>query len=82
MWNLLQTSQLLEGYEVEVLIRSLLSQFEQYIKLNKKISAEIVVSITGIEDPIRLADTIAAHMPLKIEEKQKILEIVDFKLTN
>lgn len=71
---------LLEGYEVEGLIRSLLSQFEQYIKLDKKFSAEIVVSITGIDDPIRLADTIAAHMPFKIADKQKILEIADFKL--
>lgn len=69
----------LEGYEVEGLIRSLLSQFEGYVKLDKKFSSEIVVSITGIEDPIRLVDTIAAHMPFKIPDKQKILEIVDFK---
>lgn len=69
----------LEGYEVEGLIRSLLTQFDQYIKLDKKFSTEIVISITGIDDPIRLVDTIAAHMPFKIADKQKILEITDFK---
>lgn len=69
----------LEGYEIEALMRSLLSQFETYVKLDKKFSAEIVVSITGIDDPIRLVDTIAAHMPFKIADKQKILETVDFK---
>ena len=61
--------------EIEVLIRSLLSQFEQYVKLNKKIPPEIITSLSGIEDPVRLIDTIAAHMSLKIAEKQKILEI-------
>jgi ATP-dependent Lon protease len=61
--------------EMEVLIRSLISQFEQYIKLNKKIPPEILTSLTGIDDPVRLVDTIAAHMSLKIPEKQKVLEI-------
>lgn len=59
----------------EVLIRSLISQFDQYIKLNKKIPPEILSSLAGIDDPVRLIDTIAAHMPLKIPEKQQILEI-------
>jgi len=61
--------------EVEVLMRSLISQFEQYIKLNKKVPPEILSSLAGIDEPIRLVDTIAAHMSLKIPEKQKVLEI-------
>ncbi|MGD9591816.1 MAG: LON peptidase substrate-binding domain-containing protein, partial [Candidatus Berkiella sp.] len=61
--------------EAEVLVRTLLSQFEKYVKLNKKIPPEIVTSVSGIEDPSRLADTIAAHMSLKINEKQNVLEI-------
>ena len=61
--------------EVEVLSRSVMGLFDQYVKLNKKVPPEILTSLAGIEDPARLADTIAAHMSLKIEEKQKILEI-------
>lgn len=68
-----------EGYEVEGLIRSLLSQFDQFAKLDKKFSSDIILSITGIEDPIRLVDTLAAHMPFKMADKQKILETPDFK---
>lgn len=68
-----------EGIELDALVRTLLSQFEQYIKLDKKFSTEILVSLSAIENPVRLVDTIAAHMPLKIAEKQKILEIVNFK---
>lgn len=68
-----------EGIELDALVRALLSQFEQYIKLDKKFSSEILVSLSGIENPVRLVDTIAAHMPLKISEKQKILEIANFK---
>ncbi len=60
--------------ESEVLTRSVITQFEQYVKLNNKIPPEILSSLSGIDDPSRLADTIAAHMALKIEEKQKILE--------
>jgi len=63
--------------EAEVLIRSVLNLFDQYVKLNKKVPPEILTSLSGIDDPSRLADTIAAHMSLKIEEKQEILEIVD-----
>ncbi|MFP4181118.1 MAG: endopeptidase La [Thiohalospira sp.] len=63
--------------EAEVLTRSVISQFEQYVKLNKKIPPEILSSLSGIEDPGRLADTIAAHMALKIEEKQNLLEIAN-----
>lgn len=61
--------------EIEVMLRSLISQFEQYVKLNSKIPPEVLVSLTGIEDPTRLIDTIVANMSLKISEKQKILEI-------
>ena len=60
--------------EAEVLIRTLMGQFEKYVKLNKKIPPEIVASVAGIDEPARLADTIAAHMSLKIQEKQNILE--------
>jgi ATP-dependent Lon protease len=61
--------------ELEVLTRSLLAMFEQYVKLNKKVPPEILTSLSGIDEPGRLADTIAAHMSLKLDEKQKILEI-------
>jgi ATP-dependent Lon protease len=64
-----------EEREVEVLGRSVMGLFEQYVKLNKKVPPEILSSLAGIEEPGRLADTIAAHMALKVEEKQKILEI-------
>ena len=63
--------------ELEVLSRSILGVFDQYVKLNKKVPPEILTSLAGIEDPARLSDTIAAHMSLKVEEKQKILGISD-----
>lgn len=61
--------------EVEIFVRSLKSQFEQYVKLNRKIPAEIMASILAIEDGSRLGDTIAAHLSIKLDEKQKLLEI-------
>ena len=61
--------------ELEILSRSVLSVFDQYVKLNKKVPSEILTSLAGIDEPSRLADTIAAHMSLKLDEKQKILEI-------
>ena len=61
--------------ESEVLIRSLMSQFEQYVQLSKKVPNEVLTSLSGISDPGKLVDTIAAHMPMKIEDKQKVLEI-------
>ncbi len=61
--------------EAEVLKRSLVSQFESYVKLNRKVPPEILTSLAGIEQPGRLADTVAAHMALKLEQKQKVLEI-------
>ncbi len=65
------------GREIEVLVRSVMSVFEQYVKLNKKVPPEILVSLSGIDDPVRLVDTIAAHMPFKIEHKQQILEAAE-----
>ena len=65
--------------EIEVLMRTVLNEFDQYVKLNNKIPPEILTSLAGIEDPARLADTIAAHLSLKIEDKQQILEMVDTK---
>ncbi|MCS3902996.1 ATP-dependent Lon protease [Methylohalomonas lacus] len=65
--------------ELEVLGRSATSQFDQYVKLNKKVPPEVMSSLSSIDDPGRLADTIAAHMAVKLEEKQNILEIVDLR---
>jgi len=63
-----------DDQELEALSRSVVSQFEQYIKLNKKIPPEVLVSINQIEQPSKLADTIASHLALKISEKQELLE--------
>jgi ATP-dependent Lon protease len=63
-----------EKREVEALMRSVLSQFESYIKLNKKIAPEVLVSVNQIEDPAKLADTVASHLAIKISEKQELLE--------
>ena len=63
--------------EVEALMRSVLSEFDQYVKLNMKIPPEILTSLNGIDDPGRLADTIAAHLSLKLEDKQELLEMGD-----
>lgn len=64
------------GSEVEALRRAIVSQFEAYVKLNKKIPPEILTSLAGIDNGSRLADTIAAHLPLKLEQKQQMLEIM------
>src|SRR5690606_18582239 len=61
--------------EVEALRRAVTQQFDQYVKLNKKIPPEILTSISGIDDAGRLADTIAAHLPLKLEAKQSVLDL-------
>ncbi|THF67053.1 endopeptidase La [Pseudothauera nasutitermitis] len=63
--------------EVEAMRRAIIAQFDQYVKLNKKIPPEILASLSGIEEPGRLADTIAAHLPLKLEQKQEVLEMFD-----
>jgi ATP-dependent Lon protease len=65
--------------ELDVLGRSAMNQFEQYVKLNRKVPPEILSSLAGIDDPSRLADTIAAHMSVKIEDKQQVLELVDIR---
>jgi ATP-dependent Lon protease len=64
------------GSELEALRRAILAQFDQYVKLNKKVPPEILASLSGIDEVGRLADTIAAHLPIKIELKQGILETV------
>ncbi|TDK65489.1 endopeptidase La [Sapientia aquatica] len=61
--------------EVEAMRRAIVQQFDQYVKLNKKIPPEILASLSGIDDAGRLADTVAAHLPLKLDQKQEILEI-------
>jgi len=72
------------GSEVEALRRAVMQQFDQYVKLNKKIPPEILTSIASIDDAGRLADTIAAHLPLKLESKQVVLDLspVRDRLTN
>jgi len=65
--------------EIEALMRSTHSTFETYVKLNKKVPPEMLVSVSSIDDPTRLTDTIAAHLSLKLEDKQKLLEIEDSK---
>ena len=67
------------GAEGEALRRALIAQFDNYVKLNKKIPPEILASLAGIDDPGRMADTIAAHLPLKLEQKQAVLEMFDLK---
>lgn len=63
--------------EQEIFIRSATNQFDGYVKLNKKIPPEVLTSLSGIDDAARLADTMASHMPLKIKDKQRVLEIID-----
>jgi len=73
----LQESSHHDEHELDAMCRSAISQFEQYVKLNKKIPPEIISSLSGIDDASRLADTIAAHMSIKIGEKQEVLELVN-----
>jgi len=73
----LEKTPVIDEREAEVLVRSVLNLFDQYVKLNKKVPPEILTSLSGIDDPSRLADTISAHMSLKLDEKQEILEIRD-----
>ena len=64
-----------EDHEIEAMRRAVIGQFDQYVKLNKKIPPEILASLSGIDDAGRLADTIAAHLPLRLEQKQEVLEM-------
>lgn len=66
-----------DNSESEALRRAIMTQFDQYVKLNKKIPPEIITSLSGIDDAGRMADTIAAYLPLKLEQKQQVLEIFD-----
>ncbi len=74
-WDLLPVEEGRSEQELEVTMRSLVSLFEQYVKLNRKIPPELLTTLAGIEDPSRLADTVAAHLSIRLEEKQAILEI-------
>ena len=69
----------MKGTEIEALRRAVMQQFDQYVKLNKKIPPEILTSISSIDDAGRLADTIAAHLPLKLDNKQAVLDLDDIK---
>ena len=71
------TGGITDNKETDALARSILSQFEQYAKLNKKIPAELLPSLTSMDSPGRLADTISAHLSLKLEDKQHVLELDD-----
>jgi len=72
-------SQAGDASKLEGMRRALVTQFEQYVKVNKKIPPEVLSSLAGIDEAGRLADTVAAHLPLKIEQKQEILELSDVK---
>ncbi len=65
--------------EMDVLTRSVVSQFEQYVKLNRKVAPEILTALSGIDEAGRLADNVAAHMALKLDAKQRVLEILDVR---
>src|SRR3954453_15055204 len=68
-----------DSTELEAMRRTMIQQFDQYVKLNKKIPPEILTSLAGIDEAGRLGDTIAAHLPLKLEQKQEVLEMFDVK---
>lgn len=72
-----QAITILDQAETEALKRAIVAQFDQYVKLNKKIPQEVLASLSGIDDPSRLADTISAHLPIKLDQKQKLLEMSD-----
>ncbi len=74
------TETTVEDREVDVLMSTLVTQFEHYVKLNKKIPPEVLNSVSGIDDPSRLADTVAAHITLELEDKQVLLEEIDVKV--
>ena len=74
-WNLVPSETGGDPRELEVTMRSLVSLFEQYVKLNRKIPPELLTTLAGIEDPSRLADTVAAHLTIRLEEKQTLLEM-------
>ena len=73
------TQERLTEREEDALVRTVMSQFDKYVQLSKKVPSEVLTSLASIEDPGRLADTIAAHMSLKINEKQEVLEITSVR---
>jgi ATP-dependent Lon protease len=75
----LASAKTIERREGEVLVQTLVRQFEQYVNLSKKVPNEVMSSLSGIDDPGRLADTIATHMPLELQQKQDILEMMDIR---
>ena len=75
-----EVGEILPAEDEQLLLRKLLSTFENYVKLNRKIPQEILSSLTGIEEPSRLTDTIAAHLQLKVSQKQEILEMQDVSI--
>ncbi len=74
-WELIPADVQASDKEIEVMMRSLVSVFEQYVKLNRKIPPELLTTLAGIEDPSRLADTVAAHLSIPLDEKQELLEM-------
>ncbi|HKJ16444.1 MAG TPA: endopeptidase La [Xanthomonadales bacterium] len=74
-WELIPAGDDAPERELEVTMRSLVSLFEQYVKLNRKIPPELLTTLAGIDDPSRLADTVAAHLAIRLEEKQVLLEM-------
>jgi ATP-dependent Lon protease len=74
-WDLAVIDETRTQQELEITMRSLVSLFEQYVKLNRKIPPELLTTLAGIEDPSRLADTVAAHLSIRLEEKQALLEL-------
>ncbi len=69
----------LSDRQSDILVRSVISQFEHYVKLSKKVPPEVLSSVSNISEPSRLADTVAAHMALRIDEKQQVLEMLDIR---
>jgi ATP-dependent Lon protease len=76
-WELIPDRTEASDTELEVTMRSLVSSFEQYVKLNRKIPPELLTTLAGIEDPSRLADTVAAHLSISLQDKQELLEMGD-----
>jgi ATP-dependent Lon protease len=74
-WELVPVAEEVSEKEMDVTMRSLVSLFEQYVKLNRKIPPELLTTLAGIDDPSRLADTVAAHLAIRLEEKQVVLEM-------
>jgi ATP-dependent Lon protease len=74
-WDFIPVTEDSSDKELEVTMRSLVSLFEQYVKLNRKIPPELLTTLAGIDDPSRLADTVAAHLSIRLEEKQVLLEM-------